>query len=657
MPFVGIGVGIGRQRFASGIFAAYAARVAADGGVTEAGACVNAVSGISLNSSLLLVPSGYKEDVVYSQIPTDGDGDLTFTRASSATRVNSDGLVEIPRTNLVLYSEQFDNAAWGKLGSTISANVTNSPDGTNSADRIAGDGAYDSVSFFQTITTTSGQNTFSCFLKSDTVDYAYFLLSAFSGISGTLNAYFDLLNGTTPTSAATIEDYGNGWYRCSITANINAGDTTGNFIIRAVPSTSVAQFPTATDAIGKSIFAWGAQVEQGSTATEYIPTTTSARTTFAGITQDGTSASNVPRLDYSQGSCPALLLEPQRTNTILRSQDLSNASWTKTNVTITQNAITSPIESFNSDAIVENSGTNTVFGFHAASRPSGLTIGTTYSVSFFAKKITRDWCYFDDFNAFQTPRVLVFFNLANGTVGTSLSGVLNPKMENYGNGWYRCSFQFVASTTLIDYRIASATSDNTVSYLGTIGQESISVTACQFEVGAYTTSYIPTTSATVTRLADVCSKTGISSLIGQTEGTLFLYADIQKDNNGDFYIAISDGSVLGDAIYLQQPSSGHLQVLIRNSGNVDASITILSANWTAGFNKVAIAYTATTAEVFINGVTKGTTSFVSAPTCSKFTLAARPDIAGQLVGSGGYKQALLFPTRLTNAELAELTTL
>jgi hypothetical protein len=93
MPFVGIGVGVGRQRFAQGggIFAAYAARVAADGGVTEAGACVNAVSGISLNSSLLLVPSGYKSGVVYSEIPTDGDGDLTFTRASSATRVNSDG--------------------------------------------------------------------------------------------------------------------------------------------------------------------------------------------------------------------------------------------------------------------------------------------------------------------------------------------------------------------------------------------------------------------------------------------------------------------------------------------------------------------------------------------------------------------------------------
>jgi hypothetical protein len=97
---VGIGVGIGRQRFASGIFSAYAARVAADGGVTEAGACVDAVSALLQTASLLLVPSGYKSGKVYSQIPTDGNGDLTFTRASSATRVNSDGEIESVATGV-----------------------------------------------------------------------------------------------------------------------------------------------------------------------------------------------------------------------------------------------------------------------------------------------------------------------------------------------------------------------------------------------------------------------------------------------------------------------------------------------------------------------------------------------------------------------------
>ena len=366
--------------------------------------------------------------------------------------------------------------------------------------------------------------------------------------------------------------------------------------------------------------------------------------------------SGVPRLDYSQGSCPALLLEPQRTNTILRSQDLSNASWTKTNVTITQNAITSPIESFNSDVIVENSGTNTVFGFHAASRPSGLTIGTTYSVSFFAKKITRDWCYFDDFNAFQTPRVLVFFNLANGTVGTSQIGVLNPKMENYGTGWYRCSFQFVASATLIDYRIASATSDNTVSYSGTIGQESISVTACQFEAGSYATTYIPTTSATVTRLADSCSKTGISSLIGQTEGTVFVEF---STNNLETYtrrlFSLSDGTNPNQINLQIQSNSTTFTFAVIVGGVAQAVISTSTNFYTLGnLIKIAVAYKENDFAFYANGNQIGVDTLGSVPTCSDFKFSD-PSNSSQFIG--GINQAVLFPTRLTNTQLAELTTL
>jgi hypothetical protein len=92
--FVGIGVGIGRNRFAQGIFNAYNARVVADGGITEAGACVDAVSGLLLTASLLLIPSGYKSGKAYAEIPTNGNGDLTWTRASTALRTNSSGLLE-----------------------------------------------------------------------------------------------------------------------------------------------------------------------------------------------------------------------------------------------------------------------------------------------------------------------------------------------------------------------------------------------------------------------------------------------------------------------------------------------------------------------------------------------------------------------------------
>ena len=292
MPFVGIGVGIGRQRFASGIFAAYAARVAADGGVTEAGACVNAVSGISLNSSLLLVPSGYKSGVVYSEIPTDGDGDLTFTRASSATRVNSNGEIEVvgsgvprldysqgscpalllepQRTNLVTFSEQLDNADWAKTRTSISANATTSPDGTQNADLL-----YPSVSgldfAFQQRTATNGTTySQSIYVKAAGKNYCWMLY-----ITGNVGARFDLINGAVvnnPSGNAKIQSVGNGWFRIS-----DVGVST-SLVYVGVGSADSASTDNTTVNGTDGIYAWGAQIEAGSYTTSYIPTTSASVT-------------------------------------------------------------------------------------------------------------------------------------------------------------------------------------------------------------------------------------------------------------------------------------------------------------------------------------------------------------------------------------------
>ncbi len=92
---IGLGIGINRSNYAQGIFNAYNSRVVADGGVTEAGGCVDAVAGLLLTASLLLIPSGYKSGKAYAQIPTNGNGDLTWTRASTANRTNSSGNIEL----------------------------------------------------------------------------------------------------------------------------------------------------------------------------------------------------------------------------------------------------------------------------------------------------------------------------------------------------------------------------------------------------------------------------------------------------------------------------------------------------------------------------------------------------------------------------------
>ena len=301
---IGIGVGIGRQRFASGIFSAYAARVAADGGVTEAGSCVDAVSTLLQSASLLLVPSGFKSGKVYSQVPTNGNGDLTFTRASTAVRTNSTGLLEsmatgVPRlsymygscpalllepqrTNLALQSETFDNASWGKVASSVTANSTTSPSGIADADTFTGDGTNTLHQIVQTINVTNAlAYTFSIYAKKNTNNF-FQIYAANANFGANAWANFDLNNGVVgsvgSSATATITAVGNGWYRCTMTATATA-TAAGNISFHLINSATSAR--GETNSLSTSVFLYGAQLELGAYATTYIPTTTATVTRIA----------------------------------------------------------------------------------------------------------------------------------------------------------------------------------------------------------------------------------------------------------------------------------------------------------------------------------------------------------------------------------------
>ena len=262
------------------------------------------------DASLIYYPSGYKASKAYSLKPTDGSGDLTFTRASTATRVNSAGLIEsvatgVPRidytgggcgklllepqrTNLVTYSSEFDNADWLKINSTITANSDISLDGTQNADRIYDDAVSGQHRVGENISVVSGTTyTFSVFAKKGTLRYCYLLTSA----SGTnVRYYFDLQDGVSITVGGKIEDYGSGWYR--ISAQVAAA-ATGNSLFTFNLTDSSSSITYSGTGTGYHMI-YGYQCEAGSYATSYIPTTTTAVTrvadnasvtTPAGVTQ------------------------------------------------------------------------------------------------------------------------------------------------------------------------------------------------------------------------------------------------------------------------------------------------------------------------------------------------------------------------------------
>ena len=226
---------------------------------------------------------------------------MSFTRATTATRVNADGLVELVPYNLVTYSEQFDNAAWAKLASSITANATTAPDGTLTADTLTANGTNAShyIQGGFNVSSSSTQHTLSIYAKKNTNDFLQLNLAG--GVFGSPSfANFDLNNGVVGLASgvtASIQSVGNGWYRCSVSKLSGSNIGSAPIWIFVVNSATSPSFEVNT--LSTSVFIWGAQAVEGADPLPYLKTETRL---------------NRPRVDFSLPGCPNLLLEPQRTN-------------------------------------------------------------------------------------------------------------------------------------------------------------------------------------------------------------------------------------------------------------------------------------------------------------------------------------------------------
>ena len=371
-------------------------------------------------------------------------------------------------------------------------------------------------------------------------------------------------------------------------------------------------------------------------------------------------ASGIPRLDYFTSGgvtgCPALLVEPSGTNLALQSENFLT-TWAQTNLVITT-GFTSPSNNSNGTLIEADANTGRLRQTIAA-----ITSGTTHTFSLFAKagnlalasgvSLTIQEGTGTNFvsGVVQSFRLDTGMLGASGTLGAGFT-LTRASIDNYGNGWYRCNMTVTASYTPASANLTIRPTSTIVANLpATVSGGTAYIWGAQLETGSVATSYIPTTTGTGSRSADVISVTGaVSGSIGQTEGTL--YADLtylfKGSSSASRWLQLFGASNnIGLAIATTN--------VVRSIVNGQSDILSLAPE-TTGAIKIAWAYDGTGTAFFING-TKVALSNGGAQTMSSLTSLSISGSDNPQLANARIRAIALYTTRLTDDELITLTTL
>jgi len=571
------------------------------------------------SSSLAMLPTAYKDGKLYSVRPTDGSGDFTFSRGSNlaATRISASQLIEKGRENLLLQSNTFDTT-WTTTRATFVGGQAGY-DGSNNAWAMVDNTTNSTHLSAQSLSLGASVATFSIYAKANDVD---FLAVRFEG-SSVDYAYFNLASGTLGTIdsdyiEARITDVGSGWYRCEATRVLAAS---GNQVVLLAAQAN--NDPTYAGAGTTALYIQDSQVELGLVATEYIET--GASTAQSGILED------LPRLDYSGGaSCPALLLEPQRTNKANYSEGYvgyqTSTSGTGVAPVVSQNAAVSPDGTQNAFRVDLNRGTGNTGSDWSWIYQSNIGYVGSNVISVYLKAATSN-----DIGK----------EIAIRAAGGSNAVVLTADWKRH-----EIIKTSTATSDLGLYSRGGENADNAVSCY---------VYGWQVENNSsYPTSYIPTMGSAVTRSQDVCSGAGDADTFNDSEGTLFAEIFIEEEIDSNINISVSKGTHAQDLtkfIYLPSTNEFRFEIF---GGAVGTSITI--NNLSLGvYNKIAGSYDGSDVKLYINGVQIGTASTNQLPTGLNQFNFDRAD--GTAPFKGKAKKVLYFPTALTDSECIALTTI
>jgi hypothetical protein len=598
------------------------------------------------DASLLVTPNAYKETKLYSIIPSNGNGDFNVTRTTTATRVNAAGLIEVMYYNLATYSEMFSDISWNKPSAILTPNTTIAPNGTLTADTLTGTGASTNNRLNQGINTLASTTyTHSIYAKKGTNDFIQLYGSnAVFGLDVWAN--FDLNNGVLGSvgalTTATITDVGNGWYRCTVTGATTTGGSSSSYILQLIAAANTTR--AFSNTLNTSVFIWGAQFVEGALPLNY---------------QKTEGRLNIPRLDYSLGgSCPNILLEPLRTNLCLWSEQINNAAWSGV-ASVAANAFIAPDGFLSADTLTDSSTTT----YQTKLQNFTITANAAYTTSVFIRKTTGALTSYPGIVATLSGGVggrlvRVIVNTTTGTFNYEVSG--SPAINSY-------------SATLTSFnsdywRLTLTTQDNQSNtsyqllYYPAISLDGTTVTSTatgsatfwggQFELGGYATSYIPTTSTTITRNADVLSRNNIytNGLITASGGTWFIDLRNNRDLVRDvavntlFVADTTSGGTNGFMIRNNLAATGTLKITKRIAATETALYTTL-----AGTVKIAIKWDGSTADVFVNGV-KVVSATAFTITNMEFLNATGQDVPKYI------NDMALFPTPLSDTRCIALTT-
>ena len=345
----------------------------------------------------------------------------------------------------------------------------------------------------------------------------------------------------------------------------------------------------------------------------------------------GVSRLNYPLIDGVVNGCPHHILEPTKQNVLQRSEEFDNAYWINNGVTINANQTISPSGQLNADLLTGVSGGFGVVRFSTWS-------ATNKVASCFAKKGST--------NLFKIANASggtggVTYNLENGTVTNEDSG-FEGSIENFGNGWYRC--------TAIDTLGRSGTFSLGV----TAASESVYMWGAQLESG-YKTSYIPTTTAAVTRSAETATGAGDAATFNSEQGVLM--AEISAlANDGTFRVISINGTATN-------VNTNRIQIYFRDTADI-ITFGMESENSSQFFlqfpldvksnNKLALKYSASSCSFWINGIKVGEETNKIMPTDLIRLDFVRQDGIDEFF-YGNTKQIQYFDTVLTDNELETLT--